>query len=437
MTWKYLFGTICASKAAAPICQYRLVNSPAATAVTHLVFDRTNKKDIATTLFHVAPKLPNLSTISIESLQGFTTGSTSTSALRVFNDDQERMNLFQLIEVAKSVTSWNLEDLSMYEALKPVLEANLSNIKSISLVIPSEVSPDPTPPDALSTLSLISSLTSLHATSFADRLTSLSIMIGQKETLGGSIKDSFLEFASLFPSLVRLQLGANDTSFSSAETPSDPTLSVPHRLPALKHLILHLPTPTTMLETLEHLELPALEHLQIFTPLKSDRYSATSSLDKDKVPELARRIHSMEDSLRSVELFSQGRQGSERLDYLVHCLFSDIRRNLAFELNACVQPFIIKHHHDKLRKEEYSEAPALPKPTTDTAPRTEKEEKAAQRQVRLRESWVVGKFEAVQSLAEWLESRLVDLIEEDNVGEILRVWKSLADLHEYRKWLEE
>ncbi|GAA5897169.1 uncharacterized protein JCM6883_006603 [Sporobolomyces salmoneus] len=434
--------------------QFRLFHTPVANVVTHLILDANAKLDtISTTLFHIAPKLPNLSTITIESIDFFVPSLYDPSS----ENEQRRMNLSQLVELGKTVTSWNLKDLSMLDELERLLQANLSNIKSISLVAPSDLPDGTALPGFLSLISSCTSLSdlsihipgwhaymepewivSLDSFSFANRLTSLSVSIGLDETIEGYLNDTTLEFASFFPSLVRLKLSANDTSFSSAKTPSDPTLSVPRRLPTLKYLILHLPTPTTMLETLEHLELPALEHLQIVTPLDSDHYSVAQSLGRTKIPLLARRIHSMEESLRLVELFSQRKSALDRFEELFHYLRAEMysKQREKSETAEFVWTYEVKNHYESIDSEEYSKPPVVTKPTI-IGPLTEQEDNAMGYQLAKRDSWMYGKEEDILSLTTWLMGRVQVLAKEESVDEMHRMWRSLADLNEYSRWMRD
>ncbi|GAA5897111.1 uncharacterized protein JCM6883_006584 [Sporobolomyces salmoneus] len=455
--------TLHASKAVDPIFQYHLLNTPAANAVTHLVLNAaaTAIETDAVTLFHIAPRLPNLKRISVESLPYDMMDQARSNPHLL--EDQRKMNQTQLVRIARSITSWHFKNFSDGEMVKSLLEANMANIQSLSLVappVPNDPSQSPVP------LSLISSCESLselsirltkystseqpwfsdalnYTYSFANRLTSLSIIVGSEENPTGSLNDSILHFTSLFPSLIRLKLCANAISLgpgpSSSAASSSPSVPSPSSrlLPALTHLTLGLSTLTAVLGTLENLDLPVLEHLRVSTPTT---LHPRSRQDWTAAPDLARRILAMEGPLRSVYLFSSQESNFAHLDYLLQTIYEEIleKHKSDLELGTFVLPFEVKHYHEKLSSEEFDDPPSLDEiAPPESRTEEEEEEEAARDASDPLEIWVNQKLTDVFTLAQWLQHRAVNLVNEEGWEEVQLMWKSMVDLHEYRKWLQE
>jgi len=249
------------------IFQYQILHSPAVGGITKLVLTGQLKSDdLSQVLFHIAPRLPNLSKIHIhQSEEVGTPPASSTGDYR----------WIQLLNLAKNVTEWAFDRRSIEQVL-PLVNANKQNVRSLTFrdVFTQEGRLDPLL-ELVSTCRSLSNLV-LHLRrlrphdpstptpqifsrpnldldySRASRLVSLKIV-----ALEFDLDQSVLEFASRFPNLRTLDLSA----LGFPRSPSIPDNSPPHLLPELSILRLSFMGFHSSGFILQRLSLPSLRHL--------------------------------------------------------------------------------------------------------------------------------------------------------------------------------
>ncbi|GAA5897099.1 uncharacterized protein JCM6883_006577 [Sporobolomyces salmoneus] len=472
---KILFGTLTATSAQKPVFQFRLLNGPAVSTFTKLVLDtRANSYHIGLTLCLITGRLPNLSTVIIESSQALATPETPA-------DDQKACNSLQLSIIAKSITRWEFDRSVTFETLKPLIEANKDNILSVSLGLVGNGAADKRlnllsrSCPSLEHLQINYDVPSGKKTIFPDtalrgnkycfreRLTSLSISltIDAEEPDGSSrgvINRSVLRFAALFPSLRKFEFAVKYThgtssrsrSFASRSVPSrtrapssstdsdslddsddsspsdttddqtpsssssDPRPIPPSRatpicrLPSVTHLTLRFSTLAPAYETLLDLDLPNLKRLSIESlDVETGSYSVEE--DDSLIHEMIDRIQ-QQAKLKLLESTTRDHHSTVVGLLLVHIL----QRRFGASPEERSIPFHIRHD--------------------GIGPRGQTSEPAKAAPIDLMLS---GRAEQLSNFAEWLQARINVVRNERGLEELEAMYKSLEELEEYKRWLQD
>ncbi|GAA5897101.1 uncharacterized protein JCM6883_006578 [Sporobolomyces salmoneus] len=437
LCWKYLFGTLRASKATKDTFQYGILEGPAANAVTTLVLDETSLEGVTFTLFHNAPRLHNLAKVVIKSINTYKSQWRTEPERR---EAAQRVNR-QLLKLAssKSITSWDFRGFDnpelTYKLLiggKPqIVDTYSARIRSLafseteisffSIVAPlpslahltlefehgSEPYCPTDHPPWFTTTSL------LYNYSFRDRLSSLSISIMPGPSRQWPLDITVLEFAALFPSLLRLDLAADDAFYDETESHN------PIRLPVLSNLRLQLPTFLAIHSTLDRLDLPVLETLSLDL-LDTEEPSEELLDDLRDHDALVKRISSMEGTLRLLRLTCRN-------------LY---RRDETLGLQDALHELPIQIIRDCLVSDEHSETFDPPLRPTSV---TENDDILQLQAFYEREckQCISEQAPKLGEMAEWIQKRTEVLAQEIGVEEFVEIMKVMKPLEDHKRWLQD
>ncbi|GAA5951950.1 hypothetical protein JCM3765_005150 [Sporobolomyces pararoseus] len=420
------------SKAKDRIFQYGLLRTPAASLVTHLIIDiKAKPDDLSLVLFHIAPNLPNLSSITIERTSALPLPQTG------YPREDTLFNLSELANLAQSITTWCFDKSQTLETFKTVVGVNPSILRSISyhILIDNSTDSSSTPPpssslsflapcSSLSTLKLHLQMTSdasaggcrwfndailLDKYAFADRLTSLSITAEGGKSMKADIDISVLHFASLFPSLRHLDLQFVASAFPPPPDPEPVIL----RLSNLQSLHLRFNGMTSALITLSRLQLPSLQVLRFNANGLYPRRDKSINQDHAKVYQFAQRVDLMQDTLKRVVLSCQDREMED--------VFYDFK---------CA----IKHQFSQTKYDVEIDTSKLQEPPYPTLRRFHDDGEVVAKRDRMELDFVEN-VENMMDLVEWLKNRRFALYEEDRVEEADQLWKACRELKEYKDWI--
>jgi len=301
------------------IFQYSILESPVRNCFTTLEIDSFDDDldSLAFALFHVCPRLPNLTSIAFS-------GHSIHEKLPISQllstpphpDDPvgKRETASKLQELARTIQTWTIKCNTPEQAL-PYLQANPSQVRNVSLrgvgrksLIEDSSSPLPAALAQLSSLrhlsfsfapvrnsrqQVISAAVFAPRYSFRTTLRSLSFRIRSSEddTRKKNFDVQLLRFAAHFPSLHRLCL-----KFEIFRTSDEETSSI--ALPKLAMLSIACYDVDSAKEILRLLNLPLLVRLDL--AFAGDYNLAQQSIASTEVDELSERIQTLAPTLRFV-----------------------------------------------------------------------------------------------------------------------------------------